>query len=259
MAACARALLRVPLLCIVLLQGEAMADAVDTICILPHAYRRSGFIETVPSLQRAKGIWEQCQNCPDAWSKCEPCSDRTVLQTALDIVEHLRFGGDKEQANAALLESAVDYYATALRMTNRPESSVRRDRLRDEVEVGLADLYYFDLGRADQAVEHYRNLVGAKVDAEIATHARLMLGELRLDTGDWPGAERELRVAAARGAGYKTLCALYKQSWALLRMGRNAEARRALRTCTSARVEDLFFENRTANLRKACAALLTAR
>jgi tetratricopeptide (TPR) repeat protein len=250
----AGAFLAIPLLCIVLLQGEAIADTVDTICLLPHAYRRSGFPEAVPSLQRAKSISDRCQNCPDAWSKCEPCSDRTVLQTALDIVEHLRFGDDRGQANAARLESAVDYYATALRMTNHPESSGRRHRLRDEVEVGLADLYYFDLKRSDQAVEHYRNLVGANVDAEVATHARLMLGEVRLDTGDWAGAESELRGAAARGAGYKILCALYKQAWALLRMGRTAGARRVLRTCASARVEDLFFDNLTANLRKACAA-----
>jgi hypothetical protein len=176
------------------------------------------------------------------------------LQTALDIVEHLRFAGNREKANAPALEAAVDYYGTALRRSSHPESSMPRHRLRDEVEVGLADLYYFDLGRPDLAVEHYRNLAGATVDAEIATHARLMLGELRLDTGDWLGAEKELRGAAATGAGYKTLCALYKQAWALLRTGRTAGARKVLRACASANVHDRFFDNRIASLRKACAA-----
>jgi len=234
--------------------------AVEKVCLSRYLHRRSGYPEAVPSLEQAKWISAQCQKCPDAWSKCEPCADVTVLKTALDIGGYLLFTGDKGRANAVAAEKqiasaihdghpdvadqlrrkqedalalaksqyqeAVDYYLAALRVPNQP--------LRDEVLVGLADLYFFDLDHVDMAAEHYHKLNGKKVDPGIVTHAMLMLGQIHLTNGERLAAETEFRKASKVGTGAMALCGTYKQAWTLALLGHARLAQNAFRTCARA-------------------------
>jgi hypothetical protein len=282
----------------------------DMVCLSRYVKMRSSFL-VYDDLGLAKWRWAHCQKCPDAWSKCEPCSDEQVLRVALEIAGYLVFAGDKKRTQAAVVEQqiasavhdrhpdvadqlrrkkqdglaqaqsqyqeALDYYVTALRVSSHPELRVPGHPLRDEVLVGLADLYYFNLDRPDLGAEHYQKLIGTKVDAEIVTHARLMLGEILFSKGDWRGAERELRKASklgvlavselpGRGAereprklsklvtGIKALCATYKRAWVLVRMGRTTLARKVFRDCAGAKRQEDIVESAAASVRRVCAA-----
>jgi tetratricopeptide (TPR) repeat protein len=195
-----------------------------------------------------------------------------------DVADQLRRKKDDVLAKAQRqYQEALDYYVTALRRSNHPELCVPSHPLRDEVLVGLADLYYFNLDRPDLAAEHYQKLIGTEVVPEIAIHARLMLGEIHFSKGDWLGAERALRQASklsvlavselpGRGAetglrklsqlatAVKGLCATYKRAWALARLGRTVLARKVFRDCVSAKKLKHIVGSGAAAVRRACAA-----
>jgi tetratricopeptide (TPR) repeat protein len=262
-------------------------------------------------LKLAEYRWGICQNCPDAWGKCEPCSDETVLRLALEIAGQLVFEGDLKQRLVAavdkkiavsthdqapdetehlkrrrqdalaqaqsLYQDALDHYVAALRLSSHPELRIPHRPLRDEVLVGLADLYYLRLNRSDLAAEHYQKLLGTSAETAIAIHARLMLGQILLARGDWLAAERELRKASQLGiltasdlscrgtersldelskqsAAAEALCATYKRTRALIKLGRTALVRKLLRDCVNCAQLECGVGSAAAIVRKACAA-----
>jgi tetratricopeptide (TPR) repeat protein len=242
---------------------------IDTMCLSRYSKSRPHYEESRPSLAQAKWIWAHCKSCPDSWSKCNPCTDDRVLEIAQVIVGHLLSATDMKRAKAtaakqqvasasndqgphvpeqgkqkqqeALAEArsqyqeAVEYYTTALQVSTDPLLRAASPQRRNEVRVRLADLYFLHLDRPDLAAEHYRKLIGKKVDPEIVWHARLMLGQMHYVKGEWRQAEREFRAASlATKHRVHALCATYKQAWALTRSDRAGLARKLFRTCAKA-------------------------
>jgi len=221
--------------------GPALFEGSGIVCVTPYSLDPGGrktisYPENVDMRRRHTwSYWRNCQKCPDARGKCDPCDADSLVKATSFVIQDLHFVSRGTRAcplkDLGLLEH--------LHLPSHPG--------RDEVWLQLADLYYFDCDRPKLATENYRRLIRKDTDARVVAHAALALGEILFSQGEWTEAEKLFGKSANLATGSQRLCATYRHSWALARLGQVGLARKGFRACALAPRTDPFsaFVGRT--------------